>query len=62
MRVREDPTVLIGGDDRIANGVIPMRTFAGRRIEVPGDHTIFEEPLIVQQGVRQSIGFAGREV
>jgi hypothetical protein len=62
MRVRENPAVLIGRDDGVVNSVKPVRTLAGGCIEVSGDHAILEQPLVVQQGVRQSIGLACGEI
>jgi hypothetical protein len=62
MRVRQNPAVLIGRDDGIVNGVKPVRTLAGRCIEVPGDYAVLEKALIVEQGIRQSIGLAGGEI
>jgi hypothetical protein len=62
VRVRENPAVLIGRDDGVVDGVIPVRTLAGRSIEVPRDHAVLKEPLIVEQSIAQGIGLTGGQV
>jgi hypothetical protein len=54
--------VLIGRDDGVVNRVISLGALAGGGVEVPGNDAVLEEPLIVEQGIREGVGLTGGEI